>query len=568
MRYFSAKKIKNKVRMKIKKKAIAIVLILLVSGFAFMGLNNSDNKNFEIAKNLDIYYTLFRELNTFYVDEVEPGELVKESIDEMLKSLDPYTTYIPESDIEDFRFMTTGEYGGIGALISKHGDEIVVSEPYKDFPAYKSGLKAGDVFLEVAGKSIDKLGTEDVSNLLKGAAGQTVEVVVERYGHKKPLTFDIVREKISIDPISYYGMLDDKTGYIRLTNFTKDCGEKVKKALLELKEVNGAEKLVLDLRGNPGGLLMESVNIVNLFIPHDQEVVSTKGKVSQWDKTYKTTGSPVDTLMPLAVLVSRGSASASEIVSGTIQDLDRGIILGDRTFGKGLVQTTRDLSYNAKLKVTTAKYYTPSGRCIQALDYSHRNEDGSVGHVPDSLISEFQTKNGRIVKDGGGIRPDVDVNNENISNLAVKLIQQFKIFDFSTRFAADNESIPQPEEFEINDQIYNNFIDFVENGAFEYTSKTQQKLEDLKELAQEEKYFELAEDEFTSLEQLLKLDLDRDLKKFRDQISQILKSEIVSRYYYQEGTARANIGEDKTINRALEVLSSPKDYKALLTPGE
>ncbi|MCF8361785.1 MAG: S41 family peptidase, partial [Prolixibacteraceae bacterium] len=533
----------------------------------FMGLNNTDNKNFEIAKNLDIYYTLFRELNTFYVDEVEPGELIKTSIDEMLKSLDPYTTYIPESDIEDFRFMTTGEYGGIGALISKHGDKIVVSDPYEGFPAQKAGLKAGDVFLEVAGKSIDNLGTEDVSNLLKGAAGQTVEVVVERYGHKKPLTFKIEREKISIDPITYYGMLDDKTGYIRLRNFTKDCGEKVKKALLELKEVNGAEKLVLDLRGNPGGLLMESVNIANLFIPQDQEVVSTKGKVSQWDKTYKTTGTPVDTLMPLAVLVNRGSASASEIVSGTIQDLDRGVVLGARTFGKGLVQATRDLSYNAKLKVTTAKYYIPSGRCIQALDYSHRNEDGSVGHVPDSLISEFQTKNGRIVKDGGGIRPDIDVNNENMSNLAVKLIQQFKVFDFSTRFAADNESIPQPEAFEITDELYGEFIEFVESGDFKYTSKTQQKLEDLKELAQEEKYLDLAENEFSTLEKRLELDLDRDLKLFREEISQILKSEIVSRYYYQEGTARANIGEDKTIKRALEILSTPSEYEAILTPG-
>ncbi len=554
--------------MKIKRRGIAIILILLISGFAFMGLNNTDNKNFEIAKNLDIYYTLFRELNTFYVDEVEPGELVKTSIDEMLKSLDPYTTYIPESEIEDFRFMTTGEYGGIGALISKHGDDILVSEPYEGFPAQKAGLKAGDVFVEVAGKSIENLGTEDVSNLLKGAAGQTVEVVVNRYGHKKPLTFDIVREKISIDPVSYYGMLNDETGYIRLTNFTKDCGEKVKKALLELKEVDGAKNLVLDLRGNPGGLLMESVNIANLFIPQNQEVVSTKGKVSQWDKTYKTTGTPVDTLMPLAVLVNRGSASASEIVSGTIQDLDRGVILGARTFGKGLVQTTRDLSYNAKLKVTTAKYYIPSGRCIQALDYSHRNEDGSVGHVPDSLISEFQTKNGRIVKDGGGIRPDINVENENMSNLAIKLIQQFKIFDFSTRFAAENESIPQPEIFEIKDDIYNNFIQFVESGEFKYTSKTQQKLNDLKELAQEEKYFELAEDEFSSLEEQLKLDLNRDLKKFRDEISKILKSEIVSRYYYQEGTARANIGEDKTINRALEVLSTPSEYEALLKPGK
>ncbi|MDA3879577.1 MAG: S41 family peptidase [Prolixibacteraceae bacterium] len=551
--------------MKIKKNAIVVALTLVISGFVFMGLNNTDNKNFEIAKNLDIYYTLFRELNTFYVDDVDPGKLVKTSIDEMLKSLDPYTTYIPESDIEDFRFMTTGEYGGIGALISKHGDEIVVSDPYEGFPAQKAGLKAGDVFLEVGGKSVENLNTEDVSNLLKGAAGQTIKVKVQRYGEKKPVTFDIVREKISIDPVSYYGMLDDKTGYIRLTNFTKDCGEKVKKALLELKEVNGAEKLVLDLRGNPGGLLIESVNIANLFVGKDQEVVSTKGKVSQWDKTYKTTGNPVDTIMPLAVLVNRGSASASEIVSGTIQDLDRGVVLGARTFGKGLVQTTRDLSYNAKLKVTTAKYYIPSGRCIQTLDYSHRNEDGSVGNVPDSLISEFQTRNGRKVYDGGGVRPDIEVENEKISNLTIKLIQQFKIFDFATRFAAENKEIAQPEEFEVSDDIYNDFINFVEDGSFKYTSRTQQMLEELREQAEEEKYFELANEQFEALEDKLALDLDRDLKKFREEISRMLKSEIVSRYYYQKGTAKATIDEDKTIVRALEILSNSNEYEILLS---
>lgn len=554
--------------MKIKKNAIVVVLTLVISGFVFMGLNNTDNKNFEIAKNLDIYYTLFRELNTFYVDEVDPGKLVKTSIDEMLESLDPYTTYIPESDIEDFRFMTTGEYGGIGALISKHNDDIVVSDPYEGFPAHKGGLKAGDIFLEVGGKSVKNLNTEDVSNLLKGAAGQTVKIKVQRYGEKKPITFDIIREKISIDPVSYYGMLDEKTGYIRLSNFTKDCGEKVKKALLELREVNGAEKLVLDLRGNPGGLLIESVNIANLFVGKDQEVVSTKGKVLQWDKTYKTTGNPVDTIMPLAVLVNRGSASASEIVSGTIQDLDRGVVLGSRTFGKGLVQTTRDLSYNAKLKVTTAKYYTPSGRCIQALDYSHRNEDGSVGHVPDSLISEFKTRNGRIVYDGGGVRPDIEVENENISNLSIKLIQQFKIFDFATHFASENKAIAEPEDFEISDEIYNNFISFVEDSSFKYTSRTQQMLEDLRKKAEEEKYYELASEQFDALENKLTLDLDRDLRKFREEISRLLKTEIVSRYYYQKGTAKAMLNEDKSIIRALEILSDSTEYEKILSAVE
>lgn len=341
----------RKIKTGISIAAVLVVFALVLSSF------NRDEKLFLVDKNLDIYYTLVRELNLFYVDEINPTDLVKNSIDKMLESLDPYTNYIPESDMEDFRFMTTGEYAGVGALISKHGDEVVIAEPYEGFPAQKAGLKAGDILREVAGKSTEKLSTEDVSNLLKGPANKVVRVKVERPGKKKNLEIDILREKIQIDAVPYYGMLDDETGYIRLSNFTKDCGDEVKKAFVELKEQKGAKSLVLDLRSNPGGLLMESVKIVNLFVPKGSEVVSTKGKVKQWDKTYKATEHPIDTVMPMAVLVNRGSASASEIVAGALQDLDRAVIIGTRTFGKGLVQTTRDLSYNTKLKVTTAKYY-------------------------------------------------------------------------------------------------------------------------------------------------------------------------------------------------------------------
>ncbi|MDA3928401.1 MAG: S41 family peptidase [Prolixibacteraceae bacterium] len=554
--------------MKLKRKSIIVIASIVLVGFISMGLNSIDNKNFEIAKNLDIYYSLFRELNTFYVDDVEPGKLVKESIDEMLNSLDPYTTYIPESDIEDYRFMTTGEYGGIGALIANHNNKIIVSEPYDGFPAQTAGLRAGDVFIEISGQKIEDMSTQDVSTLLKGSAGQIVKVKVERYGEKKALEFDIERSKISIDPVSYYGMLNDDTGYIRLSSFTKDCAEKVKKALLELKAEEGASKMVIDLRSNPGGLLIESVNMCNLFIDKDMEVVSTKGKVSQRDKTYKTTGTPVDTEMPLVVLVNRGSASASEIVSGTMQDLDRGVVIGMRTFGKGLVQTTRDLSYNSKLKVTTAKYYTPSGRCIQALDYSHRNEDGSVGHVPDSLITEFTTLKGRKVYDGGGINPDIQVENELLSNLTFKLLRQFKIFDFSTKFRAENETIDSPKDFKITDAIYDDFITYVEGTDFNYTSATQKLLEELKETAKEEKYLDIAESEFEALENSLTLDLDRDLKKMKEEVSLILKNEIISRYYYQRGSAEAALSDDKTIAKAIEVLSDTIQYKALLSPTE
>lgn len=546
------------------KKPIIIVLAFVLGGLSFMSLQQIDNKNFEISKNLDIYFSLFRELNTFYVDEIDPAKLVKTSIDEMLMSLDPYTNYIPESDIEDFRFMTTGEYGGIGALISKQGDQIVVADPYEGFPAQKAGLMAGDVFLEVAGKSTDKMNTEDVSNLLKGPANQTVTVKVQRLNEKKPLTFNIMRETISIDPVVYSGMVDSKTGYIRLSNFTKDCAEKVKSAMLKLKEENGAEQLILDLRGNPGGLLVESVNLTNLFVGKDQEVVSTKGKVTQWDKVYKTTGNPVDTIMPIAVLINRGSASASEIVAGSIQDLDRGVVLGARTFGKGLVQTTRDLSYNSKLKVTTAKYYIPSGRCIQALDYAHRNEDGSVGNIPDSLISEFQTRNGRKVYDGGGVAPDIQIEAEDISTLAINLVQQFKFFNFATQFRLKTSSIASPSIYKVDDKTYQEFVDFVLASDFKYESRTQKMLKDLKEMAEAEKYYDHSSTEFEALEKSLENDLKRDFNLFRTEISELLKDEIVSRYYYQKGAAQSSISDDKTIARAVEILNNPAEYRTIL----
>lgn len=546
------------------KKPLVIASVLVLGGLSFLSLSQVDNKNFEISKNLDIYFSLFRELNAFYVDEVDPGKLVKTSIDEMLMSLDPYTNYIPESDIEDFRFMTTGEYGGIGALISQHGEEIVVADPYEGFPAAKTGLLAGDVFLEVEGKSTKGMSTEDVSNLLKGPANKTVSVIVRRQGTKNPMSFKIVRETISVDPVTYSGMIDNKTGYIILSSFTKDCAEKVKSAMLKLKEEKGAEQIILDLRGNPGGLLVESVNLTNLFIGKDNEVVSTKGKVSQWDKVYKTTSNPVDTIMPLAVLVNRGSASASEIVAGSIQDLDRGVIIGTRTFGKGLVQTTRDLSYNSKLKVTTAKYYIPSGRCIQALDYAHRNEDGSVGTIPDSLISEFKTRNGRKVYDGGGVTPDIPVEFDEISTLSINLIQQFKIFDFATLYRLKHSTIAEPASFTVNDEIYNEFVDYVEKSDFDYESKSQKMLKDLKEMAEAEKYYEHSSKEFEALEKSLQNDLKRDLMLFRKEISQLLADELVSRYYYEKGAIQASIPDDPAITKAIEILNDKTEYNRIL----
>ena len=547
-----------------KKIWIGIALIAVLS-LTFLSFNR-DEKNFEIAKNLDIYHTLFRELNMFYVDEIDPNKLVKTSIDDMLQSLDPYTNYISEDQIEDFRFMTTGEYAGIGALISKHNDAIIIAEPYEGFPAQKSGLKAGDIILEVSGKDTKDMSTEDVSSLLKGPANKPVTIKIQRFGEKKPFNVDVIREKVSIDAVPYYGMLENGTAYIRLSNFTANCSQDVKKAFLELKQ-NNPSGLILDLRGNPGGLLMEAVNIVNLFVSKGEEIVSTRGKVKQWDKVYKATQEPMDTTIKLAVLVNRGSASASEIVAGAIQDLDRGIVVGSRTFGKGLVQTTRDLSYNTKLKVTTAKYYIPSGRCIQALDYSHRNEDGSVGNVPDSLISEFTTKKGRKVYDGGGIVPDLKIDADNMSTLSIELVTQFKVFDFATKFAAENPTIANPEEFAVTDGIYQQFKDFVKASDFHYDTQSQADLETLMETAKQEKYMGLAKAEFEALKAKLEPNLDKDLKEFRDEISELIEDEIVSRYYYQKGAIRAAIYDDEGIEKTIDALHSETAYAAYFQPG-
>lgn len=551
--------------MKLRKLVFTLVVAAGSAIFLF-GFTN-DQKNFEIAKNLDIYYSLFRELNAFYVDDIQPNKLVKASIDKMLESLDPYTNYISEEDVEDFRFMTTGEYAGIGALISKQNNSIIIAEPYEGFPAQKSGLKAGDIILEVEGKTTTTMTTEDVSNLLKGPAMKPVKIKLQRPGEKKSFEVDVVREKIVIDAVPYYGMVDEKTAYIRLSNFTQDCGDEVKKAYLELKNKHNPESLILDLRSNPGGLLIESVKIMNLFVPRGSEIVSTRGKVKEWDNVYKATQQPLDTAVRIAVITDRGSASASEIVAGAMQDLDRGLVIGTRTFGKGLVQTTRDLSYNTKLKVTTAKYYVPSGRCIQALDYSHRNEDGSVGVVPDSLISEFKTRKGRKVYDGGGVVPDIKVEQEDLSSLAVELVTRFTIFDYATRFAVSTPSIPQPEEFTITDAIYNDFTAFVKNNGFRYDSETGDAFAELLKTARSEKYYEVATEEFKALEARLKPDLDKDMQLFRKEISDLLKDEIVGRYYYQKGAIRAALRDDPDINKAREILKDQAGYARYFAPG-
>jgi carboxyl-terminal processing protease len=536
-----------------------IIILLISVGYVRIG-----NKDLELVKNLDIYYTLFRELNMFYVDETDPQKLVTTSIDAMLASLDPYTTYIPESDIDEFQFQTTGEYGGIGSLIRRSGNYTIIADPYQGFPADKAGLRAGDKILEVDGKSVESMAIESVSEQLKGKPGTEIELTVERYGEPKPMNFKIIRERITIRNVPFYGMLDDQTGYIRIANFTTGAGREVEDALKDLKYKHGMKSLVLDLRSNPGGLLIEAVRICNLFVDKGELIVSTKGKVQQWDSEYLTQLDPIDKDIPLVVLTNRGSASASEIVAGALQDLDRAVIVGQRTFGKGLVQTSRPLKYNAQLKVTTAKYYIPSGRCIQALDYSNRNEDGSVGHVPDSLISEYETRNGRLVYDGGGIEPDFEVIPEMLSEITVQLYAQNMFFDFATRYRAGHMEIESPETFRVSNDDYNSFKSFVESQDFEFKTASETAFDELVQTAKREKYYDLASEEFSILEQKLSHNNLKDLETFQAEIRQVLTEEIINRYYYQAGRIVAQIQDDTQLDKALEVLNEPATVKEVL----
>lgn len=545
---------------KFKKYIIAAsIAVAALSVYSFR------DDQFEIAKNLDIFATMFREINMYYVDEVQPGDLMKDGIDAMLEKLDPYTNFYPESEIEDARFMTTGQYGGIGALISTQDDYIVISEPYEDCPAQKAGLMAGDIILEVEGRSTKGKSTGDVVKFLKGQPQTPVKVLVQKAGTKEKEEKTIIREEIKVKNVPYYGMINENTGYIKLTGFTEDAGREVKDALLKLKENPKFTSLVFDLRGNPGGLLRESVNIVNIFVDKGVDIVSTKGKVKEWEKTYKSLNPPTDLTIPMTILVSRGSASASEIVSGSLQDLDRGVVIGQRTFGKGLVQTTRPLSYNTQMKITTSKYYIPSGRCIQAKDYSSRNEDGSVGNVPDSLIKEFKTKNGRKVYDGGGVNPDITVNPDEYSPISRALASKRLLFDFATDFRLKNPSIVSASTFKVTDAIFNDFKKFIADKEYDYTTASEKALKDLMESAEKENYFNAIETEYNQLKQKMMHDKNADLEKSKEEISRLLADEIVSRYYFQKGRIENGLAFDVEVKKALEVLNNKALYDDVIT---
>ncbi len=544
-----------------KTKIIIAFTLLLVAGISSGFLITQETRDFRIAKNLDIFFSLFRELNTFYVDEIDPDKLIKSGMDNMLKTLDPYTVYYPESESDDFTFLTTGKYGGIGSLVRNNGDYTIISEVYKDFPADKAGIKAGDLLKKVDGASLKGLSTDKVSDKLKGKPGTDISLTIERNGVE--LNFQLKREKISMPPVPYYGMIDSKTGYIRFTGFTQNCIADVKNAMIKLKE-NNVQQIILDLRGNPGGLLTEAVEIVNLFVPQGNEIVSTKGKVKQWEEDYKTTKEAIDDKIPLAVIINRGSASASEIVAGAIQDLDRGVIVGQRSYGKGLVQVTRPLSYNTQLKVTTAKYYIPSGRCIQARDFSHPNEDGSVGMIPDSLISEFKTKNGRKVKDGGGIAPDVEIIPEPLSQIAAELYLRNFIFDFATDYYWAHQQIKSIDQFSFSDKDYADFKVFLLKRNFSYKTVTEESFNELIDNAKKEKYYDMHKDLFTALEKDLTHDLDKDLTQFRSEITELIEDEIISRFFYESVAISWTLKNDEQVLKALEILNNRMTYNSIL----
>jgi len=547
-------------------RIIKLPVFVIATVIVFLSFKVANDNYFELNKNLDVFTTIFRELSVFYVDPINAEEMVIAGIDEMLDGLDPYTTFIPEEAADDYRFMTTGQYGGVGALIGQRNNQVVITDPYEGFPAQKFGLMAGDIIRTIDGKSTKGLEYDDVSKMLKGAPNTTLTIVVDRPSSNgfETMNKTITRAEIQIKNVPYFGVIEGDVGYIRLSGFTDNAGQEVENAVKDLIQKKKVSGLILDLRGNPGGLLNEAVNIVNVFIDKGQDVVSTKGKVKEWDKLYKTYKSPVDTKTPLVILVNSGSASAAEIVSGSLQDFDRGVVIGQRTFGKGLVQTTRPLAYNTQLKVTTAKYYIPSGRCIQALDYTHRNADGSVGKVPDSLMSEFKTKGGRKVYDGGGVNPDFVTSTLTYSSITQILSAKYLLFDYATQYKIKHPSIADAKSFRLTDVEYADFISWLSNKEYDYETESEAKLEALKQKAEKEKCFQTIQPEYSAVSAKLKVDKSSDLKLHEQEIKWLLENEIVSRYYYQNGRTENSFSSDPEIKMAIKALSNPAVFSAVL----
>jgi carboxyl-terminal processing protease len=554
------------------KKSRGFIAGVALSAVAFFFIRaKTTDPYFEISKNLDIYTNLFKELNTYYVDPIQPGKLVKTGVDAMLEDLDPYTNYITESDIEEYEFMTTGKYGGIGATMRRKGEDIYIGDVYENSPAQKAGLHPGDMVEEIDNQPVKGKTVEELGMLLKGSPGTQISVKIkDAFTHQESPKI-ITRGEIEISSVPYYSLIGpgNDIAYVRLTQFTQGCARLVKDALDSLQKAHPSLKgVVLDLRNNPGGLLEEAVALCNVFVDRDQLVVSTKGKIPEVGREYKTPGNVWNKDVPLAVLVNHSSASASEITAGTMQDLDRGVIIGERSYGKGLVQIVRPLGFNARLKLTISRYYTPSGRCIQALDYTHRNPDGSVGYVPDSLKKAYKTKVGRTVLSGGGIEPDVHVKDEPMSQVAVTLYTKNYLFDYATDYARQHPSIQPADKFSLSDAEFSQFAKWVENKDYSYKTETENSLDSLKKMAVKESYYDGARQEFEALRSKLSHDKKQDLLKHKDQVKQMLENEIVSRYYYMRGRIAQGLQHDNELDKALALFAQPADYQKVLKPSK
>ena len=561
--------------MKKNGKLIGILVGTLLLGGVFFGFNKEDDRNFQIVKSLDVFNSVFKELDMFYVDSIDPKEVVEYGIRAMLAKTDPYTEYYPEED-NTLKEMTTGKFGGIGSVIRYYSPRkrVAIIEPSEGHPAAEAGLKAGDIIMEINGKEMiqeDRTPNEmtsHVSDHLRGDPGTLCVIKVDRPTSDStyvPMEFKITRGTIRTNPIPYYNMLNDSIGYMYISTFSVEgCSKEIKRALIELKQ-QGATSLIIDLRGNGGGLLSEAVNVVNFFVPKGKEIVKTKGKFKQMDHTYRTTNEPIDLEIPLTVLVDGGTASAAEILSGSLQDLDRAVIIGNRTYGKGLVQTLRNLPYNSSMKITTAKYYIPSGRCVQAIDYSRRNADGSIARTPDSLTNVFHTAAGREVRDGGGIRPDIEVKMEKTPNILFYLVNDDMIFDYATQYVIQHPTIAEVKDFQLTDADYADFKAMMKKRNFTYDRQSEAMLKNLKEMAEFEGYMEGAAEEFAALEKKLQHNLDLELDRFAKDIKPLIAEEIVKRYYFEKGAVQESLKDDPDLKKALEVLQQPEEYKKVLT---
>ncbi|MBA4145629.1 MAG: peptidase S41 [Cytophaga sp.] len=544
------------------KKRIAVLLIV-VAGVAGLSFTPPAERYFEIAKNLDIFASLFKEVNALYVDEVNPNQLVRTGIDAMLNSLDPYTNYIPEDEVEDYRTMNTGQYGGIGALTREIGSRTVVTMLYEGYPAYKNGLKIGDEVIKLNDIELSKVSRQEAEQLMRGQVGTPVKLTVKRTGVAEPISIEFKREKIKMNNVPYFGMVSNEVGYVQLSDFTPEAGKEVRNGVIALKE-KGAKSIIIDLRGNPGGLLFEAVNVCNIFIPKGKKVVDTKGKVEDSNITYETLNVPTDLDIPVAVLISRGSASASEIVAGTLQDYDRAVIIGEKSFGKGLVQLSRPLSYNSQVKITTAKYYTPTGRCIQVLDYSHRRQDGSVISVPDSVKKAFKTAKGRTVYDGGGIDPDIKIENTDASAITQVLYLNGFIFDFATQYAYKHPTIANAKDFSLTDAEYQEFVTWMQGKNYNYRSLAEVQLTSLIEEAKRERYYTELKPQLDQINARLTEKRKHDLITFKDQIKMVLEEDIASRYYLERGAVETGFKYDSEVKKAIEVLNNKAQYNKIL----